>query len=467
MIPSPITWLTVPSYRWTASIIRSRTGSRSLRASSGSRSTSSSIEPFRSAKSTVTCLRSPSRAALDVRICSARCFGVYDAGDVAAAAVALPAIGAPHSWQNLLAGGFGAWQAEQETSRRAPHSPQNFTVAGLSWSHRGHFTPEFSRPSRERRSERWAESSGQHLAGQERPADGRGAAHELRGGVGCSRPCRATAAEADVRAEPPAAIPCDVRPRSAMTRAREAEALRRAVALHRAGRLDEAEPLYRAILDRHPADADALHFLGLLRHQRGDAAAAIELIERAIQQAPQYADAHNNLGNLLKIAGRFEDAERAYRRAIALRPDDVSAHSNLGAALKAQGRLDAAEGALRRALALDDRHVPALTNMGHLLTRLGRTREALGHYLAAVAFDPDNPDSLQVLGSAYQAVGDIGKAREVYRGWLSREPDHPVARHLFAACAGEGAPERATDAFVRTTFDRLADRFDEHLADLE
>ncbi len=50
-------------------------------------------------------------------------------------------IGAPHSWQNLLAGGFGARQAGQAVSRRAPHSPQNFTVAGFSCWHRGHFMP--------------------------------------------------------------------------------------------------------------------------------------------------------------------------------------------------------------------------------------------------------------------------------------------------------------------------------------
>jgi hypothetical protein len=35
-----------------------------------------SIEPFRSAKRTVTCLRSPSRAAFEARIFSARCWGV-------------------------------------------------------------------------------------------------------------------------------------------------------------------------------------------------------------------------------------------------------------------------------------------------------------------------------------------------------------------------------------------------------
>src|SRR5215472_4163458 len=62
MMPSPMTWFTVPSKRWTASIIRSSTASRIFRASSGSRSARSSIEPLRSAKSTVTCLRSPSRA---------------------------------------------------------------------------------------------------------------------------------------------------------------------------------------------------------------------------------------------------------------------------------------------------------------------------------------------------------------------------------------------------------------------
>jgi putative ABC transport system substrate-binding protein len=48
----------------------------SASASSGSRSASSSMDPFRSAKSTVTCLRSPSRALFEVRIFSARCLGV-------------------------------------------------------------------------------------------------------------------------------------------------------------------------------------------------------------------------------------------------------------------------------------------------------------------------------------------------------------------------------------------------------
>src|SRR5215813_12394428 len=146
MIPSPMTWLTVPSYRCTASIIRSSTGSRSFRASSGSRSASNSIEPLRSAKSTVTCLRSPSSATLEVRIFSARCLGVYVSGE-RDVVDEIPWISdAPHSPQNFCSGGFDAPQERQTAARRAPHSPQNFWLGAFSCSHRKHFILWLVRP---------------------------------------------------------------------------------------------------------------------------------------------------------------------------------------------------------------------------------------------------------------------------------------------------------------------------------
>ena len=72
-------------------IMCSRTESRSCRASSGSRSASSSIEPFRSANSTVTRLRSPSRAGRDARIFSARYAGGVTGG-AGAGADAVPPV---------------------------------------------------------------------------------------------------------------------------------------------------------------------------------------------------------------------------------------------------------------------------------------------------------------------------------------------------------------------------------------
>ena len=64
--------------------------------SSGSTCSASSIDPFTSAKRTVTCFRSPSSALRDVRIFSARCFGVYERGDRwEGAAPAMPSSAAP------------------------------------------------------------------------------------------------------------------------------------------------------------------------------------------------------------------------------------------------------------------------------------------------------------------------------------------------------------------------------------
>jgi len=243
-------------------------------------------------------------------------------------------------------------------------------------------------------------------------------------------------------------------------------AVTQAVSFHKRGHVDEAERRYRAVLILQPDNPDALHFLGLLLHRRGDTAGAIDMVRRATVAAPGYGDAFNNLGNLLKLAGQFAEAETAYRRALELRPADANAHSNLGVVLRVGGRLAESEAALRQAIAIDGRHVAAHTNLGHVLKRTGRVKEAIASYRAAIALDPDNPMAPRVLGRAYQANGEPDKAREVFQAWVERDPGNPIAQHMLSACSGESAPPRASDAYVRTLFDEIADSFDEHLADL-
>jgi protein O-GlcNAc transferase len=55
---------------------------------------------------------------------------------------------------------------------------------------------------------------------------------------------------------------------------------------HRAGRLREAENLYRQILAQRPAHVEALHFLGVIAHQMGRNDIAVDLIRRAIALRP-------------------------------------------------------------------------------------------------------------------------------------------------------------------------------------
>jgi Flp pilus assembly protein TadD len=51
---------------------------------------------------------------------------------------------------------------------------------------------------------------------------------------------------------------------------------------HKAGKLPEAEHLYRRVLRFDPDNADALHLLGVIASQLGRPAEAVELIAKAV-----------------------------------------------------------------------------------------------------------------------------------------------------------------------------------------
>ena len=82
----------------------------------------------------------------------------------------------------------------------------------------------------------------------------------------------------------------------------------RGFAAHRDGRLTEAERDYQAALAAEPSHVDALHLLGVLRHQQGQHAEAAELVRRAVDLRPADAGLQLNLGYALKALGRIDDA---------------------------------------------------------------------------------------------------------------------------------------------------------------
>ena len=63
--------------------------------------------------------------------------------------------------------------------------------------------------------------------------------------------------------------------------------LANAVALHQAGRLAEAENVYKQVLDIQSDQFDSLHHLGIILFQRGEPAAAVEQLDRALKEKPK------------------------------------------------------------------------------------------------------------------------------------------------------------------------------------
>jgi predicted TPR repeat methyltransferase len=245
------------------------------------------------------------------------------------------------------------------------------------------------------------------------------------------------------------------------------EALALAMRLHRGGNLDDAETIYGRILATAPHDADALHYLGILRYQRGSASEAIALIRRAIESSPEYVEAHNNLGNILQEAGRIEEAAVAYRRALDLRPDDAPTQNNLAVALRSLGHIEDAIALHRRAIALAPRYAEGHFSLGKALRQSGHLDEAIEAFRAAIDLEPTHDRAYTSLGRLLHRVGRDADAVRLFDGWLKQDPRNPVALHMRAACSGVDVPARASDGYVEHVFDTLARAFDENLSQLQ
>ena len=85
-------------------------------------------------------------------------------------------------------------------------------------------------------------------------------------------------------------------------------ALRQAVAHHQAGRLSEAEELYRAILHAQPGQPDANHNLGVLAAQAGQHAAGLPYLKTALALDPSNGQYALSYAEALLVSGQAAEA---------------------------------------------------------------------------------------------------------------------------------------------------------------
>lgn len=205
------------------------------------------------------------------------------------------------------------------------------------------------------------------------------------------------------------------------------EAIEQAVKRHNAGDLASAESLYRKVLEVDPVNADALHLLGVVLHQRGDHKGALELIDRVVARGNASAMVHANRASILIALEQFEAAEASTRRAIEIDPIHKGAQGNLALAqrkrqvraylsapssigekrapsnevpseseltyqhavrLYRQGQLADAYSVCSRVLQAEPSHVECLTLLGLILSRQGDQCAALTVLDRAIAANP-------------------------------------------------------------------------------
>ena len=254
------------------------------------------------------------------------------------------------------------------------------------------------------------------------------------------------------------------------------QALQQGRAAHKEGKLQEAERLYRAILQAQPAHPHANHNLGVIAVSANKAEAALRLFKTALEANPKilqfwlsYIDtlirenhletakqvivqgknkginskkfdalnqqlllASNNelpsqsqLNNLLEQyqKGQYGDAEKLAISITEKFPRHHFSWKILGAVFKQTGRVTESLGANQRAAHLDPEDAEVHSNLGVALKELGRIEEAEASYRRAIELKPDYVEAHINLGVTLFELDRLEDAEARFRETIALKPD--------------------------------------------
>ena len=269
------------------------------------------------------------------------------------------------------------------------------------------------------------------------------------------------------------------------------QALQQGVAAHKEGKLQDAERLYRAILQSQPAHPDANHNLGVLAVSANKADSALPLFKTALKANPKieqfwlsYIDAlikelhfenakqvleqakkqgvvgeklnvleaqlasiskqetvgslspsQQQLINLLKYYqnGRLDDAEKLAVSVTQEFPQHPSGWRVLGAVLEQTGRKSEALDANQILVALSPKDASAHSNLGVTLKELGRLEEAEESFTQAISLKPDFAEAHNNLGNLLKELGRFDEAEASYSQAIALKPDFAKAYNNFGS----------------------------------
>ena len=253
------------------------------------------------------------------------------------------------------------------------------------------------------------------------------------------------------------------------------ETLQCGVEHHRAGRLFEAEQMYRKVLELHPRHAGAVHLLGLVAFQDGRAPQSIQMLREAMRLDafnplfpadmadicaklgklpdalaaydkslaldPNQADVLAGRGQLKLRLGQWKEAIADLSQAIELDPTLFEAHANLGGALRNQGHLAEAQASMERAAQLDSGQADLYFNLGVVHYEQGKLLESIACAERALRLSANQPDARYLAAMARLALGDFANGWREYAARLNcfgaARPKHALPTWTGSPVAGE------------------------------
>lgn len=254
--------------------------------------------------------------------------------------------------------------------------------------------------------------------------------------------------------------------------------LEAAAAAHRAGDLDAAEAAYWDVLDDEPDNAEALHGLGAVQHQKRQSQAGLQLMERAAHLAPErpawladravvleallrgdeaqtllaraceldkeYLEGWLSLGRLRLMANDAPGAVDAFMRAVVAHPHAAHAYFGLALAHRTARDEPRAMWAMQRARALLPGDADIALALADLQTARGELDAAEASLRALIGHQPRLAQAHNNLGVVLRRKGDLAAAEAALREAMRLDPRHPHAYNNLGNVLG--AQERVDEA---------------------
>jgi tetratricopeptide (TPR) repeat protein len=226
--------------------------------------------------------------------------------------------------------------------------------------------------------------------------------------------------------------------------------LQKALVLHQAGDLKQAEMLYRQILVHEPQHPNALYLLGLVQYRHNKPDAALALFDQAIAINPGNAVLYYDRAIALRTLGRDDEALASYDQAIELNDNLPKAHFNRGSLLEDLGRFEEALASYTHVLSLQPSLVNAYLKLGKLEAKLNRLDAALFSLGAALNLQPDSIEALLGCGDVFMTQNLYEQALHHFDRALALQPDlHEVHYNKGIALAALNRIEAAVESYSR------------------
>ena len=215
------------------------------------------------------------------------------------------------------------------------------------------------------------------------------------------------------------------------------QALQKGVEAHKAGKAQEADQYYTAILKANPKHPDANHNMGVLAVGVGKVEAALPFFKTAIGANPDIAQYWLSYIDALIKLERMVDAQAVFDQA-------KSKGANGDAFDQIEKRLASSPAKNSNTQEPPQDQLQSLIN----LYTQGQYKEALTQASQLLEQFPNSMNLYNISGAAYQGLGKLDEAIETYKKAVSIQPGYVEAYYnMGVAFKSQGKLEEAIEAY--------------------